>query len=570
MTILIFPTLRAELRRMEERTIIEYFYSLESKKANEPYLHQPFDDRWETYTFAEVGQMARKLASALLSKGLPPKSHIGLVSKNCREWIIADLAIMMAGYVSVPFFPTLTGDQIEEVLRLGDVALLIVGKTEVWDDMGQGVPADMPIIKFPHYQGNSMIDRGDAWEDIMESYAPLEGHPSPTMEDLWTIVFTSGTTGTPKGVMLNFRTPYNLLIDTLEYNALDLSKEGDNRFFSFLPLNHIAERAIVENSSMTYGGEIFFTENLSTFSKNLAYAKPTVFFAVPRIWTKLMLGVLKNIPQVQLGAMLGNPETKVIVQRKIATGLGLQHSRCNVSGAAPIPQSTKDWFAALGIPIAEGYGMTENCSACTFMKVNESKPGSVGKAQGGVKIRIEPETQEILMRASFVMQGYYKSQEQTEKTIQDGWLYTGDQGRIDEEGYLFITGRVKDTFKTAKGEFIVPAKIEEHFTDNSDIEQLCLLGLGLPQPVLIVVPSEIGQAKSKEALTESLAQSIATANETLPNYQRVATAVVARSPFSIEAGTLTPTLKIKRSQLHNMYKDRLLDYCECEESVRWE
>jgi len=551
-------------------TIIQYFYKQEAAKGNSPFLHQPFGDTWETYTWAEVGQMARKIAAHLNTKNLKPKSHIGLVSKNCREWIIADLAIMMTGHISVPFFPTLTGDQISEVLKLGDVDLLFVGKTEVWDDMGKGVPADMPVITFPHYEGNSKIDRGEEWNDILAKTEPLQGFPSPSIDDLWTIVFTSGTTGTPKGVMLNYSAPYSLLKSTEEYNALELSKTGENRFFSFLPLNHIAERAIVENSSLTYGGEIFFTENLAQFGKNLAHAKPTVFFAVPRIWTKFMLSILEKMPQKKMDTMLKIPFVSSMVKKKIIRGLGLQNSRCNVSGAAPIPQSTKDWFRKLGIPIAEGYGMSENCAACTFMKVDEEKPGSVGKPQGGVELKIDAETQEILMKGDFVMTGYYKSPEKTAETIQDGWLHTGDQGRIDEDGYLFITGRVKDTFKTSKGKFIVPAKIEEKFSENSDIEQMCLLGLGVPQPVLTVVPSEMGLAKSKEELSESLCATLDAANKDLPNYQRVSTIVVAKEPFSIEGGTLTPTLKVKRSKVNEKYRERLLADCECADKIVFE
>jgi len=551
-------------------TIIQYFYKQEASNPKKPFLHQPFGETWETYNWSEVGQMARKLATHIHSKGLKPKSHIGLVSKNCREWIIADIAIMMAGHVSVPFFPTLTGDQIAEVLEIGDVDLLFVGKTEVWPDMKTGVPADMPIIKFPHYDANDKIDRGDDWDDIMKNVEPMQGYPTADIDDLWTIVFTSGTTGTPKGVMLNFSAPYSLLKDTEEYNALELSQSGDNRFFSFLPLNHIAERSIVENSSITYGGEIFFTESLARFADNLQYAKPTVFFAVPRIWTKFMLKILDKMPQKKLDTLLKIPILSSMVKKKIKTGLGLHNSRANVSGAAPIPQSTKDWFAKIGLPIAEGYGMTENCAACTFMKVDEAKPGSVGRPQGSAEIMIAPETQEILMKAPYVMTGYYKSPEKTAETLKDGWLHTGDQGKIDSDGYLFITGRVKDTFKTSKGEFIVPSKIEEKFSENSDIEQLCLLGLGVPQPVLTVVPSEIGLQKSKEDLIESLCATLDAANKDLPNYERVSTIVVVKEPFSIENGTLTPTLKVKRSKINELYRDRLLADCECDEKVIFE
>ena len=555
---------------MEKISIIEYFYRLEKEKADQPFLHQPFGESWETYSYGEVGRMARKVATAINEMVEKPKSHIGLVSKNCREWIIADLAIMMAGHVSVPFFPTLTGEQINEVLDLGDVDLIFAGKTEMWDDMGKGIPEDLPMITFPHYAGNSKIERGRQWDDIMDECEPITSDYAPDMDDLYTIVFTSGTTGTPKGVMLKYATSYQLLFQTGEYNALELSRTGANRYFSYLPLNHIAERAIVENSCLTYGGEIFFTESLARFGDNLRHARPTVFFAVPRIWTKLMLGVLDKMPQKKLSRLLSIPFISGITKRKIATGIGLDKSRCNVSGAAPIPQSTKDWFEAVGVPIAEGYGMTEQTSACTFMKVKESRPGSVGKAQIGTEIRIDEETNEIITRSGYTMSGYYKSPEQTAKTLVDGWLHTGDQGRLDEDGYLYITGRVKDTFKTAKGKFIVPVIIEDKFSSNMDIEQLCLLGLGMPQPVLLVAPSEMGHAKSVEQLKESLNASLTEANIQLPSYQKIATCVVIKEPFSIESGTLTPTLKVKRSQLNTQYKDRLLDYCNTPDGVIWE
>ena len=171
--------------------------------------------------------------------------------------------------------------------------------------------------------------------------------------------------------------------------------------------------------------------------------------------------------------------------------------------------------------------MTENCAICTFLDADEYKPGSVGKAQHGSVIKIDPETKEILYKAPWNMVGYYNSPDKTAETLKDGWLHTGDQGKLDEEGYLFITGRVKDTFKTAKGKFIVPAKIEKNFETNTDIEQVCIVGLGCQQPILLVYPSEIGLAKDKDALKKSLEKSLAAVNADLPNYQRVSTLVLS-------------------------------------------
>ena len=556
---------------MENLTLIEYFYHYEKTIPNKPFLNQPFGDTWETYTWGEAGQMARKLANYLNSLNLKPKSHIGLVSKNCREWIISDLAIMMAGHVSVPFFATLTGDQISEVLELGDVDLLIVGKMEVWDDMGKGVPEEMPMIRFPHYKGNSEIKRGKDWNEIMSEMEPITDSPIPNMEDLWTIIFTSGTTGTPKGVMHTFKIVNALLNEAFaKKNPLSIDMGGDNKMFSFLPLNHIGERAVVELMCIRYSGEISFTESIDRFAQNLSEVRPTLFFAVPRIYTKFRAGILDKLPQKKMDLFLKLPILKNVVKKKISKGLGLDRCRCIAVGAAPIAQETKDWFAKLGLPITEGYGMTENCAATSFLYPHEDKPNSVGLPHDGCEVKIAPESKEILVKSNYVMKGYYKDPEKTAETIVDGWLHTGDQGRVDDEGYVYITGRVKDTFKTAKAKFIVPAQIESKFEVFPEIEQMCLLGLGMPQPVLMVALSELGQAMSKDELKKKMTSSLKEINESLANYKKVSAVVVTKEPFTIENNTLTPTLKVKRPQIHDQFKDRLLNWCEDSDKVLFE
>ena len=182
------------------------FYHWEKTFKDKPFLRQPFGDNWEEYTWGEVGQLARKLATGLKSLGLPEKSHVGLMSKNCREWIIADLAIVMAGYVSVPFFPNLNSSETKALLNQGDVKALFMGKVEDWEEIKQGVPKDMPIIAFPHYQGFSEIKEGFQWSDFINKFDPQIENYSPNINDTWTIIFTSGTTGNPKGVVLDFGT----------------------------------------------------------------------------------------------------------------------------------------------------------------------------------------------------------------------------------------------------------------------------------------------------------------------------------------------------------------------------
>ncbi|CAH0999703.1 Long-chain-fatty-acid--CoA ligase FadD15 [Neolewinella maritima] len=553
---------------MYSLTTLEAFYRREASQPDKPFLHQPFGERWETYTWGEVGQMARKVASYLHAQDLKPGSHIGLVSKNCREWIIADLAIMMAGHVSVPFFATLTGEQIAQVLELGDVDLLFVGKTEVWESMQTGVPEGMPVIRFPHYAGNSEVTRGKAWEEILAENSPMEGTPTPDPDGLWTIIFTSGTTGTPKGVMLSLKNQIALMAELWDRNPLANDYNGNNRYFSFLPLNHVAERGTIETICFTHGGEIFFTESIERFAANLQDARPTFFFAVPRIWTKLRQGVLKKLPQEKLDSLLGIPLVSWFIKRKIRKGLGLDQSRRNVTGAAPIPQETKDWFARLGIPIAEAYAMTENGAVGHMIYPEQDRPGSVGQTLPGTECKLDPETNEVLTRASYTMVGYYKSPEKTAEAIDaDGWLHTGDQGQIDADGFLTLTGRVKDTFKTAKAKFIVPSEIEEKFSGNTDIDQLCVVGLGMPQPLMLVSLSEIAEDKDRTTLKDSLSAQLAEVNSKLPSYKKLGALVVLDEPFSVENNMLTPTLKVKRPQVHTAYKDRMAAWVEGQESV---
>ena len=224
----------------------------------------------------------------------------------------------------------------------------------------------------------------------------------------------------------------------------------------------------------------------------------------------------------------------------------------------------------LGIPLSEAYGQTESFGFGTYAPVGGIKPGKLGKAHEGFEMKIDEDTNEILFKLPMVMNGYYKDPEKTAETIRNGWLHTGDAGEIDSDGYLSITGRVKDTFKTAKAQFIVPTKIEHQYNPNSDIEQMCLLGLGMPQPVMMVVPSESGAAKSNPELEKSLEDTMLSVNEKLARYTKVNTVVIVKEPFTTENGLLTPTLKVKRFNVHNKYANKLEAFCEDKRNVIWE
>ena len=547
------------------------FYKWEKEFKDKPFLRQPFGDKWEEYTWGEVGQMARKLASGLKSLGLRERAHIGLISKNCREWIIADLAIMIAGYVSVPFFPSLIGKELAYVMDFGDVDALFVGKIETWDEIKNDLPKDMPLISFPTYKGFSNITKGYQWFDFINKFEPLMEPNVPKLSDLWTIIFTSGTTGNPKGVMLSYLANDMTKVITEDSNPLKVNFSGDNDFISFLPLNHIAERVVVEHTCFRFGGTISFVESLETFSKNLQDVQPHVFFAAPRVWTKFQLGILSKFSQKKLDTFLKIPIISGIIKGKLKKALGLSRARATVSGAAPMQVTQIEWFRKIGVYITNGYGMTENCAICTQVDGRDfGKMASVGKPQSRVEVKIDNSNGEILMRGPFLMDGYYKRKELTDETLRGGWLHTGDKGFIDEDNYLHITGRVVDSFKTSKGKYIEPLTLEYYFGDIKELEEVCVAGLGMSQPLCLAQLSDIGREMSKEDLTNMLTEKFNEINSGLENYKKMSTLIIVKDKWTEENNAIGPTLKIKRGTIDKMYSSNYESWEEDKRNVIWE
>ena len=547
------------------------FYEWEKKFHDRPFLIQPFGDRWETYSWSESGQMARKLATGLQSLGLRKNAHIGLISKNCGEWVIADLAIMMAGYISVPFFPSLKGEELKFLIDYGDVDLLFVGKIETWENIKDHIPKNLPLIAFPQYKGCSKVDRGQQWFNFIDQHQPLQNPHKPKLSDIWTIIFTSGTTGNPKGVELSFLALDQTKIITEQVNPLKIDFSGNNDFISYLPLNHIAERVVVEHVCLRFGGSLSFVESLDTFAKNLKEIQPHVFFAAPRIWTKFQLGVLGKIPQKKLNILLKIPILSGLIKRKLKMNLGLSRARSTVSGSAPLQLSIIEWFKKVDVFITNGYGMTENCAICTQVDGRDfNKLKSVGKPQCGVEVKIDSSNNEILMRGPFVMDGYYKNEKLTKETLVDGWLRTGDKGRLDEDNYLYVTGRVADSFKTSKGKFIEPLTLEKYFGSIEELEEVCVTGRGMPQPIAIAQLSEIGKTLTREEIIEFLREKLEVINAGLVNYKKLSTLILAKEPWTEDNKILGPTLKIKRDNVEKMYRGKFKSWYGDKQSVLFE
>ena len=552
-------------------TIIERFYHWEKTTPDKVFLRQPKGDDWKEITWAQAGQVARRMVSALSSQGLKKGDHVAIYSKNCYHWVLADLAIMMGGYVSVPLYSSLTGPQLEEVVSLGDVKAIFTGKLDKWDAGHEAaLGGDILAIKFPHYEGFAESSQGLDWDKLIAEHPPMTESYVPKLDDLWTIKFTSGTTGTPKGVMHTHETAAQYMQKEQDAKWIGAFEITPLRFLSYLPLNHVGERMGVELPAIWGNGTISFVENLASFARNIQNTQPTVFFGVPRIWTNLYLGILAKMPKKQIDLMLAIPIVKKAVATKIRTGIGMRDLKVAATGAAITPAFIKAFYKKLDIHLVEAYGMTEVCGAISNSVDPDTPLDSVGAAAPGCEVKIDPETQEILMKSHAMMTGYYKRPEKTHEVLdKDGWLRSGDRGAIDDKGYIRVIGRVKDAFKTSKGSFITPNPLEEFLAKNAYIDQICVVGLGIPQPIALLNLSPQGAAADKPDVESALIETLEQLNATRVNYERISTLIIQSENWTPENGCLTPTMKVKRFTLDDRFSHDYRDWHEAPENVIW-
>lgn len=545
------------------RLPLDVFYEREARHPRQRFLVQPIGGgQVETLTWADVGHQARCAAHWLRARELPQGSHIALISKNCAHWIIADLAIWMAGHVSVPLYPNLTAESVHQVLTHSESVLAFIGKLDDWPGMSVGVPADLPTISLPlHPLGEFDF----SWDDLQKS-SPIQDDPRPAAEQLATIIYTSGTTGLPKGVMHSFA---NLGFATTRGTQLFGLNEQD-RLLSYLPLCHVAERMFVELASIYTGQTVFFAESLDTFITDLQRARPTAMFGVPRIWTKFQMGVYGKIPAKRLDFLLGLPFIGKRVGQKVLAGLGLDALRVALSGAAPVPQTLLSWYQKLGLDVLEVYGMTESCGYSHICLPGQYKQGWIGKPCPEVEVRID-ESGEVQVRSQANMLGYFKEPQKTAETLtEDGFLRTGDKGEQDAEGRLRLTGRLKEIFKTSKGKYVAPAPIENRLAVHSRIEQVCVVGDGLSAPLGLCVLSTVNQEEARASLHSSLEKLLEEVNAVLDKHERLRRLVVVKDSWAVENGFLTPTLKIKRNVIEDTYGARFEEWSARSEAVLWQ
>jgi long-chain acyl-CoA synthetase len=535
-----------------EHLALQRLYHWEREAPHRVVLTQPQGGgAVREFTWAEMLGEVRRIAAHLESLGAPPGSRVAILSKNCAHWMLADFAIWMAGYVSVPLYPTLAASTIRQILEHSESTLLFVGKLDGWDAMRGGIPQTLPCIGMPLAPPNDFPQ----WDAIVAATPPLEGHPVRAGEELSTIIYTSGTTGVPKGVMHSFATFAWSLAAGMR--RAPLGREA--RLLSYLPLAHVAERALVEHALLASSLQVYFAESLDTFTADLQRARPTVFFSVPRLWVKFQQAIEAKMPTPKLQRLLRIPVVGWLVRRKILKALGLDACKHAIGGAAPMPPDLLRWFERLGLPISEGYGMTENCAVSHATLAGVSRPGTVGRPYEGIESRIDAATGEVQMRSPGVMLGYYKEPELTRQAFtDDGWLRTGDKGAIDGEGNLRITGRVKDLFKTSKGKYVSPAPIEDRLVMNGALEACVVAGANLGQPLGIVMLNPDAAKRSadvagRSAIEASLTEHLASVNDALDPHEQLGCLVVVAEPWSVENGFVTPTFKIKRNRIEEAY-----------------
>lgn len=547
---------------------LEQVYRWEKAKADEIYLTQPMGNGVvQEYTWSRAIGEARRMASYLKSLDLPPNSKIALLSKNCAHWIMSDLAIWMAGHVTVPLYPTLNEETVSYILEHSEAKLLFVGKLDDWDMMKGGVPSDLPCISFPLSPENDYL----TWDNIVAENAPMQEDTVRAAEEVATIVYTSGSTGQPKGVMITFEA----MGVAASGVAQALEMYPSDRMLSYLPLAHVFERYAVEQASIHIGFQLYFAEALDTFVEDLKRARPTVFISVPRLWSKFQLGIFKKMPPEKIERLLKIPFVSKLVKKKILTGLGLQFCRYAGSGSAPLSEDIINWYRSLGLELLEGYGMSENFAYSHISMPGRAKVGFVGEPLPGVEHRIS-EIGEIEVKSPASMLGYFKNEEKTaESFTEDGFLLTGDKGEIDEMNRLRITGRIKEIFKTSKGKYVAPAPIENMLVSHNSVETVCVAGAECPQPHALIQLSEEALPKRndpefRKELEAGLVEVINHVNDNVDPHEALQFAVVVKDVWSIENEFLTPTMKIKRNVIEDVYKSQIDGWYAAKQKVIWE
>ncbi len=523
----------------ESMDLFERFSTYRLEKPKELFL---IDELNGSYSWKEgfdkVEAIAKSLKVLLGSQG----ERVSILSENCSDWILADLGIMLSGHVSAPLFTTMMADKFSYAVSFLDVKLMFLGNAPNWDNVKSHVPDGLTIVSLPH------VEPHPGTMSFAEFIAQGKAEPVPCRPDLdavCSLILTSGTTGKPKAVMHSQRT-LNSIADTfLKINRQERLPE--KRLLCHLPMAHIGEKVTVLQS-LFMDASITIGRGPGLFIDDLRKVRPTLVLGVPRIWERLLQIVIDEFADSidELKFRLeqeGNEE----LPGQIREFLGLSEATCCISGGAISPQFVKDWFLLFGVEISDFYGQTE-IVPLTCQGAGDQVAGSVGSVTPGFELVIEP-SGEILGRGPGAALGYFEDEENTALTFRDGWVHTGDKGYLDQENNLFIVGRMRDEFKTAKGKYVAPGPIESRFAGSPLVEQQLLFGLGLTQPLMICTLSAEATGKSDVEIEDTLLAETRKVNLQLEPHERIGGVLISRTHWTVENGLLTHTQKAIRDKI---------------------
>jgi len=578
------------------RSLPAMFFERAQARGERPFLWAKRDGAYRPLSWAAAADTVRRLARGLIALGIEPGDRVVLVSENRPEWVVADLAVVAAGAATVPAYVTNTVDDHRHIFGNSGARAVIVSSPAL-AARALAAAAQVPSVRHvitidPLPEAPSAVPV-KGWDEALAIGAAepddLAGRIAALKpDDMAALMYTSGTGGVPKGVVLSHR---NILANCRgAYRLLEMLGLDDEVFLSFLPLSHSYEHTAGMYFPISIGAEIYFAEGADTLAHNLGEVRPTIMTAVPRLYETMHQRISRQVERerglkralfekavaigrkrlvdqpLSIGERVIDPLLEKLVRGKVRARFG-GRLKAMISGGAPLNPEIGSFFLGLGVRLLQGYGQTEAAPVIACNPPPQVRIDTVGPALDGVEIRIA-EDGEILVRGDNVMKGYWNDPEATARTLADGWLHTGDIGRLDSDGYLRITDRKRDFIKNSGGDMISPARIEGELTLAPEIAQAMVVGDRRPYLAAVVVPDpdwaaqyaaargvacELTKLATDALFHKAVAEAVARINEALPHNERVRRFVIAEEAFSVANGQMTPTLKIKRHAVRDAY-----------------
>ena len=544
-----------------------------------------YDSGWKEYSVDEFRTTVAEVAMGLHDLGIRKGDTVGLHSQNCAEWQFTDAAMVSTGVINVPIYSTQHEDQIKYILEHAEVKALLISNAELFEASGKSIDSfpDLHLVGFHGAFHDRMItfeDLRDRGRKVMTDQPDLYGQLVDAVEpqDLASIPYTSGTTGVPKGVMLAHSNLCHSML-SIKDSIWFSEASPDDKILSFLPFAHIFER-ITAFACLNKGIPFYIVQNTDSLLEDLAYVKPASFSTVPRLLEKIYGSIMQRVESTPgVKGKLARWAVDLARNYDVDAGRDWRHKVADklvyskfrqafggnivgiTSGGAALSADIARFMIGIGVPVGEGYGLTETSPGLSIYQRDNLKPGSVGKAIPDVEIKIADDG-EILCRGPNVMQGYYKNPEATREAIgPDGWFHTGDIGHLDDEGYLYITDRKKELFKLSTGKYVAPAPVENRLVTSAYVEQVAVIGNGEKFCAALIVPNmdtirgAHGDDVSEDKVRELLQADIDNANEGIPDWETVKKFAILDMPMTVETGELTPTMKRRRKQIGEVRAD---------------